>query len=220
MPFNPASIASLAWRLAIALLTLQVLREAGLRYLAGTQPAPEPILGNAFASPFLVLHVVGAMIALAMGPLQFLRIVRGRWPALHRASGYAYLGACALGAPTGLVLAFGTTAGPAAGSAFAVSSILWMVFSALGLRAVLRRRLADHRAWMLRSYGVLAGAIMLRLMLPASLAAGYEFYTAYQVIAWLSWPSTLAFAELAVRRGRAIAPASGGPIGHAKQPAR
>jgi hypothetical protein len=56
---------------------------------------------------------------------------------------------------------------------------------------------------MLRSYAVLAGAITLRLMLPAALMSGYDFYPAYQVIAWLNWDvPTWALVECWIRRKR------------------
>jgi len=197
-----APIYSVAWRAAIVLLTVQVSIDATQRYITGSQPAPEPILANAFATPFLVLHVIGATAALLAGPLQFVPLIRKRWPGFHRATGRTYVLGCALGAPAGFVLALGTSAGPVAGMAFAVSALLWPLFTWLGVRAVLEGRLDDHRDWMLRSYAVLAGAITLRLMLPAALMSGYEFYPAYRAIAWLNWSANLALCEYWIRRKR------------------
>ena len=199
-----APIYPLAWRAAIVLLSVQISIEATLRYITHSQPAPEPILANAFATPFLFLHVIGSMTALLVGPLQFLRVVRTRWPVFHRTTGRIYVLSCVIGAPTGLVLALGTSAGPVAAVGFAVPAMLWPVFTWLGVRAVLEQRLDDHREWMLRSYAVLAGAITLRLMLPAALMSGYEFYPAYRVISWLTWSTNLAFCEYWIRRKRTL----------------
>ena len=196
-------IYSLAWRAAIVLLTVQISIDATQRYLTGGQPAPEPILANAFASPFLVLHVVGGMAALLAGPIQFVRPIRTRWPAFHRATGRIYVLSCALGAPAGILLALGTSAGPIAAAGFGVPAILWPLFTWLGVRAALEGRLDDHRNWMLRSYAILAAAITLRLMLPAALMSGYEFYPAYRVISWLNWSVNLALCEFWIRSRRA-----------------
>jgi hypothetical protein len=186
----------------IVLLTVQICVDSTLRYITQSQPGPEPILGNAFATPFLVLHVTGAMVALLVAPLQFVRRIRERWPAVHRLAGRSYLLGCVVGAPTGLTLALGTTAGPVAAMGFAVPSLLWPIFSWLGVRAAIERRFDDHREWMLRSYAVLAGAITLRLMLPAALFAGFDFYPAYRVISWLTWSSNLALCQYLIARGR------------------
>lgn len=190
---------------AMVLLAVQISVDSTLRYIVGSQPAPEPILANSFLRPFLVLHVIGAMAALLIGPLQFVAPIRRRWPRFHKATGRLYVLGCALGAPTGFVLAFGTSAGPVAGVPFAISAILWSAFTWLGVRAILAGRVEDHRNWMLRSYAVVAGAITLRLMLPAALFSGFEFYPAYQLISWLNWTTNLALVEYWIRRKRALA---------------
>jgi hypothetical protein len=121
---------------------------------------------------------------------------------LHRATGRIYVVGCAIGAPTGFVLALGTTAGPVAGAGFAVQALLWAAFTWLAWRAAVERRFADHREWMLRSYACTAAAVTLRLMLPASAFLGFEFLAAYRVIAWLSWTANLALFEYYIRRSR------------------
>ena len=203
MPPPLPTIYSAAWRAAIVLFTLQISFNSTLRYITHSQEVPEPILANSYATPFLVLHVVGAMVSFLVGPLQFVRLIRERWPAFHRMTGRVYVLGCVIGAPTGFVLALGTSAGPISGAGFALAALLWPLFTWLGLRAVFERRYDDHRDWMLRSYAVLAGAITLRLMLPAALMAGYEFYPAYRIISWLTWGTNLALCEYAIRRRRA-----------------
>jgi uncharacterized membrane protein len=197
------TIYSAAWRLALVLLAIQISIASTLRYVTGTEPAPEPILANAFATPFLFLHVVSAMTSLLVGPLQFVPAIRNRWPAFHRMTGRLYVLGCAVGAPTGFMLALGTSAGPVAATGFALASLLWPIFTWIGVRAAIEGRTDGHRDWMLRSYGVVAGAITLRLMLPAAMMAGYEFYPAYRVIAWLTWLTNLALCEYLIRRRRA-----------------
>lgn len=197
-----APILSTLWRAALVLLTVQIATMSALRYLANAEAPPPPILANAFADPFLLVHVVGGIVALLVGPLQFVRLIRARRPALHRATGLVYVGACALAAPSGLMLALGTTAGPVAGAGFAIQSLLLPVVTALALRAAVERRFAEHREWMLRSYALIAAAITLRLMLPASAWLGFDFLEAYRAIAWLAWTVNLALVEIHIRRTR------------------
>ncbi len=197
-----APIYSAAWRLVIMLLIVEICIVSAMRYVTLVEEPPSPITANAFAQPFLVIHVVAAMLALLVGPLQFVRRLRTRWPAAHRAVGKLYVAAIAVGSPAGFVLALGTSAGPVAASGFAMVALLSIAFTWLGWRAALRRQFAGHREWMLRSWTMTAGAITLRLLLPASAMLGLGFYIAYPVIAWLSWLINLAIAEYLIRRGR------------------
>ncbi len=200
-----APIYSTAWRAMVVLLSVEIAIVSILRYFTSIAPPPEPVVANAFANPFLILHVVAGVIALLAAPLQFVRGVRTRWPAVHRAAGRFYVAACAVAAPTGFILAVGTTAGPVAAVGFAIPAVLLAVFTWLGWRAAVERRFGAHREWMLRSYAVTGTAITLRLMLPASALLGIGFFTAYPVIAWLSWSTNLALFEIFIRRRRASA---------------
>lgn len=202
MSVRAVTIFSAASRMVLVLLAVQISIESTLRYITHAHAGPEPVVTNAFATPFLFLHVVGAMTALLIGPLQFVIRLRDRWPYLHRAIGWTYILGCLVGAPTGFVLALGTTAGPVAGSGFAMAALLWPLFTGLALRAALARRFDDHRNWMLRSYAIVAGAITLRLMLPAALFSGYDFYPAYRLIAWLTWTTNMAVCEIIIHRTR------------------
>ena len=195
-------IYSAAWRLVVMLLILEIALVSALRYVVGSEAPPPPILANAFAQPFLVIHVVAAMIALLVGPLQFVRRLRTRRPAVHRAIGKAYVAAIAIGSPAGFILALGTSAGPLAATGFATVAVLSIVFTWRGWRTAVQRRFVEHRQWMLRSWAMTSAAITLRLMLPASAMLGLGFYTAYPVIAWLSWLTNLALVEYLIRRER------------------
>jgi uncharacterized membrane protein len=197
-----AAIYSSAWRAIVVLLTLEIVMVSALRYFTGSEAPPPPILANAFAKPFLILHVTGGVTALLVAPLQFVRQIRARWPAFHRATGRLYVVACATGAPAGFMLALGTTAGPIASVGFAIPAVLWALFTWLGWRSAVERRFDEHREWMLRSYAITSTAITLRLMLPAAALLGFEFLSAYRVIAWLAWMTNLALSEYHIRRNR------------------
>jgi hypothetical protein len=62
---------------------------------------------------------------------------------------------------------------------------------------------------MLRSYGVIAVAITLRLLIPASAFLDFDFKAAYRVNSWLAWMINLAVIENVIRRHRV----SGAPCG-------
>lgn len=194
----------------LVLLTAEVAVVSLLRYFSPLQAPPDVILANRFSHPFLWLHVGGGVTALVTAPLQFLKQLRERFPKVHRITGRVYVAACAVAAPAGFMLAVGSMAGPKAGVGFAISAVLWSIFTFLGVRAAVQRRFDDHRAWMIRSYAITSTAITLRLMLPFSVVLmKLPFVPAYQVIAWVSWMTNLAIAELLLRRRHAGAMVSG-----------
>jgi uncharacterized membrane protein len=199
-----ARICSATWWAALVLLTAHVVTTSSLRYVTNGEAPPPPIVANAFATPFLFIHVVTGVIALVVGLLQFVPRIRMRVPALHRATGRIYVGACAVSAPAGFMLALGTTAGSVAGTGFAVQALLLPLFTYLGWRAAIERRFAEHREWMLRSYALISAAITFRLMLPASVLLDLGFLPAYRAIAWLAWATNLVAAEYYLRRKRVL----------------
>jgi hypothetical protein len=204
-----APISSAAWRAVIVLFSIEIAIVSVLRYFTGSQPPPPPILANAFAHSFLVVHVAAGVTALLIAPLQFVGRGWGR-PAFHRVTGRVYLLACAVGAPSGFMLALGSTAGPVTQIGFAIPAVLWPAFTWLGWRAAVERRFAAHRDWMLRSYAITGTAITLRVMLPASALLGLDFLPAYRAISWLAWMTNLVLFEYAIRWTRS--PAAARPV--------
>jgi uncharacterized membrane protein len=197
---------ALAWRGVLALLTVEIAVVSLARYVTGGADAPPPVLANAFANPFLLMHVLGGVTALVLGPLQFVRRIRERTPTLHRINGRIFVAASAIAAPTGFMLALGTTAGRVAAVGFAIPAVLWAVFTSLGVRSVLHKRFEDHREWMIRSYAIVSNAITLRVMLPLSAVLGFDFLPAYRTISWLGWITNLLLFEAYLRRTRRSAP--------------
>lgn len=206
MASKSAPVMPFAWRALILLLTLEIAWVSIVRYVVGSETPPTSIVDNAFADPFLVLHAVSGVVALVLTPLQFVQAIRRKWPAVHRLTGYLSLSACAVGAPAGLMLAVGTTAGQVAAVGFAIPALLWPTFAWLGWRAAVERRFDAHRRWMLRLYAIVATAITLRLMLPAAGLMGLDFFPAYRVIAWLSWSTTLVLVEVYIRCSKPFTP--------------
>jgi hypothetical protein len=158
---------------------------------------PETVRDNAHFNPGVMVHVGASGIALILGPFQFLRGLRARAPSAHRWSGRAYVAACLIGGAGGAWSALTTSAGPVAGWGFMVLAILWLLFTSLALAAAMRRDFVSHEKWMVRSFALTFGAVMLRLQLPIGVSmTGGDFFAAYQVIAWAAWVPNLIVAEI------------------------
>lgn len=170
------------------------------RYLVPHMPMPSNIAANLMAKPWIFVHAGLASTALLTGPWQFLPRLRARLPSLHRWLGRIYIFSCTVGGTAGLLLAGGTSAGPIARAGFGLLAVVWLLVNAQGLRLAMSGRYAEHRRWMVRSFALTFGAVLLRVYLPLSQAMGIEFMTAYRAISWLAWVPNLIAAELYLRR--------------------
>jgi len=150
----------------------------------------------------IVAHVVGGMLALLVGPLQFVPGIRLRWPRVHRVMGRAYLAGIALGGVAGLWMARLAYGGPVAQAGFAALAVAWLTTSVLALVRIRSGDVDAHRAWMIRSFALTFAAVTLRLELPLLTVVGLPFEVAYATVAWLCWVPNLLVAGFLVPAAR------------------
>ena len=190
--------ARIGWTL-VAILCLGIAAYSA-RYLLNPPTTPAEALGNPIGVPWLFIHVAGAVIALLAGSVQFLPGLRRGSSPPHLWTGRVYVAGCLVGGVAGLILSFGSSAGPIATAGFGSLAVLWIAFTLLGWRAAMQGRIAEHRRWMIRSWALTLAAVTLRIYLPLVLIAGLEFLPWYRAISFLAWVPNLMVAELWLRR--------------------
>src|SRR5438309_7999603 len=100
-------------------------------------------------------HILPAMLFMALGPLQFVRGLRAKYPQVHRWSGRIFLTASAIVGVTGLTMAFGKTIGGIdEKAAITLFGTFFLIALAKALWHALRREFAQHREWMIRGYAI------------------------------------------------------------------
>lgn len=118
---------------------------------------PAADLDAHFASEraLVLTHILPAMLFMVLGPLQFLRGLRSRYPQVHRWSGRIFLAASAVVGVSGLKLAFGKTVGGLdEKAAITLFGTFFLIALAKALWHALRREFAQHREWMIRGYAI------------------------------------------------------------------
>ncbi|MFJ4096367.1 DUF2306 domain-containing protein [Kitasatospora sp. NPDC089913] len=161
----------------------------------------------------LVLHVGGGVVAILLGPWQFLPRLRTRRPGLHRLTGRLYLLAVLAAGVGGLLMAPRGLVGPVAPIGFTGLALLLLISSALAWRAARRRDTRRHAAWAIRSFALIMAAATLRVWLPVMDLAGVPFEQAYATAAWTCWLINLVVAEHLIARLPALpAPARTGRV--------
>lgn len=180
------------------------------RYLLGVGPLADGVMANLFARPWLFVHAASAATALLVGAFQFLPALRNTPIGTHRWLGRAYVAGCLVGGVSGLVLAFGSTAGPVATAGFGSLAVAWIAVTLQGWRLAMMRDFARHRRWMIRSWSLMLAAVTLRIYLPLVDPLGIDFVQCYRAISFISWVPNLILAEFylawpLVHRRRALA---------------
>ena len=151
----------------------------------------------------IVTHIVGGMLALGLGPFQFLRGLRTNRPSVHRWLGRAYLLGILFGGVAGLYMATFAYTGAVASVGFGLLALLWLSTGILAYRAIRRGDVSTHRRWMVRNFALTFAAVTLRLQLPF-LEAGFGFDVGYRIVAWSAWLPNLLLVEWFLNRRRRL----------------
>ena len=150
-------------------------------------------------------HIFASVVAMTLGPFQFLPGMRRRFVRLHRWMGRVYLGIGVLfGGLAGLYMATFAFGGMVSKLGFSLLAVLWLYTGFRAFSAIRRGEVVEHRQWMVRNFSLTLAAVTLRILLPASGIAGIPFELAYPAIAWLCWVPNLLVAERFFNRTQAI----------------
>jgi uncharacterized membrane protein len=198
---------AVATRRTIALLQPNAMR-------AGKNPAAA--LDSHFANQraLTLTHVLPAVLFMILGPLQFVRSLRARYPRFHRWSGRVFLTASAIVGVTGLTMAFGKTVGGLdEKAAIILFGMFFLVALAKALWHAMRREFALHRKWMIRGFAIGLAVATIRPIMATFFAAALlhgrtpepkEFFgTAF----WVGFTLQTIAAEIWINRTRGNAAA-------------
>jgi len=166
-----------------------------------------PSMQSAYAEhPWrIMVHVAASLVALAVGPWQFIPALRRR-KALHRGLGFVYFLAVFVGGVSGFFTAFIAQGGFISQAGFVVLSLLWVGSAVAALRAIKCGDYLAHEAWAIRSFALAFAAVTIRVQLGAGFASGQRFEDFYWMLSWTCWIPNLIVAEWLIRR-RPTAPA-------------
>ncbi len=113
----------------------------------------------------LIHATISFLVLLLASVLVFFRIEQ-KFPRTHRTIGRLIVFSTLLFlVPTGFVLSYHALGGISGKILFSLLTLLSMIFIAQGFYTALKRKLHQHRKWMLRFYIVLSSAVWLRINL-------------------------------------------------------
>jgi len=159
----------------------------------------------------LGVHVLSGVLALLIGPFQFVGRLRRRFVRVHRYLGATYVASATSLGVSGLILATSAYTGLVASLGFTVLDLTMLFTTWTAVRMVAAGRYGEHRRWMIRSFSVILAGVMLRVWTPLyGVLAGagildFSFETAYAAIAWLCWVPNLLIAIWFTRHSTEVA---------------
>ncbi len=181
-----------------------------LHYFAYNSKEFGPDFWPQFA-PYLMIHIVGGMVALLLGPFQFIPAIRKKYAKTHRSIGKIYLCSVLIAAVTSFYLSIDnliivekhvTYGAGLAGLAFA-----WLLTSGMAYWSVLNKNFVQHREWMVRSFVVTCAFASSRLFYNSLVDFFHTDSNAMsEIAAWACWAFPLMVTEvflqgIKIRRG-------------------
>ena len=199
-----------SWKLLTSLLMLSLVPVAAgvvrlLRMASGGGVTPESARFAAMPAP-VVLHIACASLFCVLGAFQFDSALRHRFPLLHRNAGRVAARCGIVAALTGLWMTAeyaipAELQGPLLYGVRLVVRLAMTLAVIVSIRAVLQRRIAQHKAWMVRAYALGQGAgTQVLILLPVTLMAGAPTFIFRDVLMASAWGLNVVFAEWVIRR--------------------
>ena len=165
----------------------------------------------------LLTHITFGLIALLIGPFQFIATFRKKYPQAHRTMGKIYLVSIALAGSASLYLSIGKIIMAEKDIVFGTGllglALAWLLTSSMAYWAIRCRNFVQHREWMVRSFVVTCGFTSFRLIFRLLVDQLHvDPAMAGNTMAWACWAFPLLVTEgflqgIKIKRGR-VAPAA------------
>ena len=201
----------ITWRHVLALLTtiliLRVSAGAVLLYRDYFPPnfesdfllGRQPYFWGAYSFAFYV-HFLSGPPSLILGLFLLSNRFRAAAPHWHRRLGRTQVANVLLFVvPSGLWMARYAMTGGMAGAGLASLGVATAICCAVGWRLAVRQRFPEHRRWMWRTYVLLCGAVVIRLIGGATTVMHFDALWIYPVACWLGWLAPLFLFEVSHR---------------------
>ncbi len=182
----------------IVLLTVNTLSYLNFSADYGFLKLKQHAITSGWYLPAYYAHVLAGGLILLVGFFQLFTKYSLRFPKVHKYAGRFYVyGILLFSAPGGLVMSFFIDRGNWVLFSFVLQSFLWFVFTAIALKKIIDKNIAEHRKWMIRSYALTFAAVTLRLYVFAfNKQVDLSSEQAYALIAWASWTINLLIVEI------------------------
>ncbi|HWY44169.1 MAG TPA: DUF2306 domain-containing protein [Candidatus Sulfotelmatobacter sp.] len=160
-----------------------------------------------------LLHILPGMLFMVLGPLQFMRGLRAKHPAIHRWSGRVFLATSAVIGVTGLTMVLRDSIGGLdEKTAIVIFGSFFLIAMGKALWHALHREFARHREWMIRGFAIGLAVATIRPIMGGFFAAAVmrghtpEPKEFFGMAFWIGFTLQAIAAEIWIRYTRERAP--------------
>ena len=147
----------------------------------------------------LIGHISGGLLALTIGPFQFWKAFRNKYLTTHRWLGRIYLTAILVGTISSTHLAWTTALKVHWTWALALQGLAfaWIITASMAYIFVRRKRIQQHKEWMIRSYVVTFAFVIFRWLDGLSFIQNLGSFIEHgPTSVWISWTIPLLITEI------------------------
>jgi uncharacterized membrane protein len=144
------------------------------------------------------LHLIGGLVAIVIGPFQFIDKLRIRFRRAHRKMGKIYTAAIFLGGILSLYTSVYADGGLIGKTGFTGLGLAWLYTTSQAILYIKSGNISQHQYWMIRSYAVTLAAVSFRIVIGVLITFGVSFEEAYAYSSWLCWIINLSIAGLII----------------------
>ncbi|MFM9837379.1 MAG: DUF2306 domain-containing protein [Cyclobacteriaceae bacterium] len=154
----------------------------------------------------LIFHISCGLIAMIIGPFQFWTSFRAKYIKTHRMLGRIYLIAILIGTISATNLAWTSGYKISFSWAFGLQGLAfaWISTALMAYISIMKRRIAQHKEWMIRSYVVTLGFFFFRILNNSDFVKSLvpEFTERGVTIIWFCWAIPLLITEIVLSWNR------------------
>ena len=149
-------------------------------------------------------HVLGGVIAMSIGPFQFISKLRIKYPRFHRITGYIFLISVLVSALTLIPLITTSSSNLVIDVGLGIGAIVWLGAGIFAFVAIKNGKIEEHKEWMIRCYMITLAFVVFRVAIDV--LSYYQVTNEPDIVAlssWLSWTLPICITE-AVLQGKKI----------------
>ena len=151
----------------------------------------------------MYVHVAFACVAMAGGLVNFAQWSHKQHRRFHRLNGYVYVTSVLVVVLTSGYMAPYATGGKISSMGFNLLNMIWLVFTTIAVVHILKKRIVQHRRWMIRSYAFCFTNMLIHLLtFVCHDLIGVDYATGYTIGLYGSIALLLIVPELVIRAGK------------------
>ena len=148
---------------------------------------------------WVFIHVVFGILALLIGPFQFVPAIRNRYLNVHRWMGRTYLMSTLIAGIAGLYMASTSQVNFTYKYGLLSLALVWITTGSMAYISIRNLNITQHREWMIRSYVVTFGFTAFRLLDELLATTIPDQGDRLGLLSWICWTVPLLIAEVCIQ---------------------